>query len=342
MAYVVSAGGTDSDLFKSLMGVLIGDPCSPTLWNIFLSDFSLPPDPDDLVLDGIRISHLEHADDIIIISTSATGLQTHLCALHRWCSLTVNAIKSWCMIFGELPEVMPVFTLAGEPVPCAVSHPYVGIVFRSGHCNIFTEIYTTKATKARSCGHAIFGMETVLGRNQLPSREGKHCTWRGSILRVTQLPTPDIDDRLLHLLEDVQHSFLRRLLHVNSQSMLAPLYTETGILPLRYRRIILTLRYLGYLVSLPFHHYAKRALSEQQRLRTLRRPCWLTDIEWTLASLAQPLPLPPLHLLDDDGIARLSGQVRQSSLTTLQQQINDHVQTYLLHDRKEPRADAPP
>ncbi|KAJ7181846.1 hypothetical protein C8R46DRAFT_885118, partial [Mycena filopes] len=47
----------------------------------------------------------------------------------------------------------------------------------------------------------------------------------------------DIDDTALGKLEKVQTSFLRRLLGVGRFSMHAPLFTELGLVPLRYRSV---------------------------------------------------------------------------------------------------------
>ncbi|KAJ4485776.1 hypothetical protein J3R30DRAFT_3283324, partial [Lentinula aciculospora] len=47
--------------------------------------------------------------------------------------------------------------------------------------------------------------------------------------------------------------FLRRMLGLWRYSMITPLYTETGIMPIRSRRVILA---LTYLLKLPRDHYA--------------------------------------------------------------------------------------
>ena len=49
-----------------------------------------------------------------------------------------------------------------------------------------------------------------------------------------------------------------RIMQRAASSPLAPLFTELGILLLRFGRIILALRYLAYLVSFPNVHYALR------------------------------------------------------------------------------------
>jgi hypothetical protein len=60
----------------------------------------------------------------------------------------------------------------------------------------------------------------------------------------------------------VQTMFLQRLLRLRPYSIRTPLFTELSLLPVRYRRLILALRYLGYLVALPPTHYARAALED--------------------------------------------------------------------------------
>jgi hypothetical protein len=50
MEDVVTMGGAQSDMFTSDIGVLIRDPISPTVWDLFFVDFKLHPDADDVLL----------------------------------------------------------------------------------------------------------------------------------------------------------------------------------------------------------------------------------------------------------------------------------------------------
>jgi hypothetical protein len=59
----------------------------------------------------------------------------------------------------------------------------------------------------------------------------------------------DTDRRILVDHVDIQQCSLRRLLGVNSRSILAPLFTETGLLPIRIRWLILALKRLQYILD---------------------------------------------------------------------------------------------
>ena len=101
-----------SSTFLSTIGILIGDTSSPILWTLYLADFCLRADIDDVTLSSIVVTHLEQADDIIFLSKTAAGAQRKMNAFLSWCNtnfMMINAIKSSIMIFGPT---------SAEPVPC--------------------------------------------------------------------------------------------------------------------------------------------------------------------------------------------------------------------------------
>jgi hypothetical protein len=51
-----------------------------------MADLVMLDDFDDVILSGVRIAILAQADDILLISLSAQGLQRRLNPLKAWCS----------------------------------------------------------------------------------------------------------------------------------------------------------------------------------------------------------------------------------------------------------------
>ncbi|KAJ6528756.1 hypothetical protein DFH09DRAFT_841566, partial [Mycena vulgaris] len=87
----------------------------------------------------------------------------------------------------------------------------------------------------------------------------------------------DIEEKSFKLLEKVQHKFLRRMLGVGSRSMKAVLFSETGIWPIRYRRVYLALKNLCYLLGLEtLDRPAWNALQESLALARKKKLSWLT------------------------------------------------------------------
>ncbi|KAJ7442012.1 hypothetical protein FB451DRAFT_1298099 [Mycena latifolia] len=282
------------------------------------------------------MSHLEHADDMAIISYSPEGLQRHLSTFARWCGnnfLQPNASKSWVMIFGAIPRTLPTFIVNGRKIGYTDCFCYVGVTFQSTDRNIFASHYTAKASTARRTGYTVLGIEAYIG--DLPPKEGRllymACIDPHLISGADVII--DVDDKALAHLEKVQRAFLRRLLGLGAYSMRAPLFTELGLLPLRSRRLDIALRYLGYLLSLGDTHYARVALPGKQGY-------WM-DVAYALQKLPVPIQLPPLPELSPERCVGLAKAVRIAALKQLDAEVSASTRLYMLHDRREPLEDEP-
>ncbi|KAJ7724995.1 hypothetical protein DFH07DRAFT_1003465, partial [Mycena maculata] len=152
----------------------------------------------------------------------------------------------------------------------------------------------------------------------------------------------DVDDKALAHLEKVQNAFLRRLLGLGAYSMRAPLFTELGLVPLCYRRLILALRYLGYLVNLAATHYAKAALEDSYQLYLKGCQGYWMDLVYALQSLQFPVTLPALPELTPERCTALTKEVHIAAMRHLDAEVNSSTRLYMLHDRLELLEDEPP
>lgn len=130
--------------FKADIGVLTGDPASPMLWNLFLSDLSMMPvwTFDNVFLAGIRISLLAQADDLLIVSLSPRGLRVKLATLERWCAknfILVNMIKTIILIFGSSLSPLTTFYLGATQFTVKMEEKYVGVILRTDTQNMFSD-----------------------------------------------------------------------------------------------------------------------------------------------------------------------------------------------------------
>jgi hypothetical protein len=249
MAYYAKHGDMESTEFKAFIGLLTGDPASPILWNLFLGDLVMMPDKDDVFLAAIRISLLAQADDLLLFSISARGLQTKLVTLEDWCArnfILINLVKTIILIFGKVPQPLPVFMLRANTLQINMEEKYVGVTFRTDTRNILAAHYQAKARAARYCGHRIMEIEYMTGR--LTPKELKELYMARvdcHLIHGCEI-SPDSEDVHIKQLSKVQIRFLRQMLNLHSRSVIAPLFTETGIIPLRVRRLLLVLNHLIY------------------------------------------------------------------------------------------------
>lgn len=144
MAYEVKLGDERSLPFRAHIGLLTGDSASPTLWNIYFTDFRLPPHTDDIHLNGRPVSQAEQADDNLIMSTAFLAFQSKVTMVYKYCMnkrIFTSAKESKWMIFGPLPAVIPVLRIGDLIVELVWELKYVGIWFSSVHINVFARHY---------------------------------------------------------------------------------------------------------------------------------------------------------------------------------------------------------
>lgn len=340
ITYQVRLNGKLSEPFCSLIGILAGDPASPHLWNIFLADFTPPTHPDDIKLNGRPISYLAQADDIALFCTSVAGLQLKLCAFYDWCKnnfLLINLIKSIFMKYG-LNLHTPSFHIGGTPLRCVEEATYVGVKFSSATNNVFAQHYKFKSDKAFNVSGAVMGVDAYTG--VLPPKQGikLYMACVDPHLISGAEVSIDTDKNTLKELEKAQQSFIRRLLALNSKSLVAPLYTETGVLPIKYRRVVIALRYLKYLLSLPANHLAFCALMEVIDLHEQKHASWFSDLHRVLQltlQVSQWDTLLPGRNSSKEDIDAIIKAVIASCHGMLLHELNGTIKTDLLHNRME-------
>ncbi|KAJ7106410.1 hypothetical protein C8R43DRAFT_1080688 [Mycena crocata] len=146
----------------------------------------------------------------------------------------------------------------------------------------------------------------------------------------------DTDLSLVAHLEKPQKHFLRRLLGLNPRSMLAILFTETGLLPIRYRRAILALGYAVYFAGIINEgDLTRAAFRESLKLCEATHSSWTSDLRWVLASLPSPVNFSARTLLTAEGVQGIIDLVVSSCESDLQRQISNLAKTQFLKTRLE-------
>ena len=319
MRYVVRADGSFSEAFRALAGILIGDPASPILWDLFFADFMPPAHPDDVVLEGTVITYLAQADDVALMSRSRPGLQCKLDALERWCrrnGVEINVSKTFQLLFGPLPVTGSLrLTLMNEMITVVPATTYIGMTVCSTDRHIFKAHRLAKASAARRVANVTLSLESYIG--SMPPRTARelylaqldpHLTYGCGI-------DLDVDEASLLCLEQVQLTYLRRVLLLSPRSPRVVLFAMMNIWPLRYRRLLLALRYLSYLIrDRPPLPYA--ALREGFRITALdRRASWWGDLHWALRALPIPVALDLNVFPAPDAVAALIQDLERSLAT---------------------------
>ncbi|KAI0753475.1 hypothetical protein C8Q80DRAFT_1249994 [Daedaleopsis nitida] len=194
------------------------------------------------------------------------------------------------MAFGPLPHALPILTVEGDQVAFVETATYTGTTFSSTARDIFVHHYTAKAKSARNIANASLSLESYVGSLPASIATALYNARVEPHLTMSCEVALDVRPSSLEHLERVQTAYLRRLLGLGPRSQLLPLYTETGIWPIRYRRAALVLRYLVYLLHtrppLPF-----AALQESWEIAQLGHTSWWTDLIHVLANLPVPVQM---------------------------------------------------
>ena len=134
-----------SAIFRCLMGVKQGCPLNPTLFGLYVDGLEKylleTADIDAPALMGVMVPLLLYADDLTLMSESASGLQKQLDALASFCDqhqLTVNLSK--VVVFEKQRSAMCDFRLNGAVVERVDRYKYLVFIF---HVSCFMKFYKT-------------------------------------------------------------------------------------------------------------------------------------------------------------------------------------------------------
>jgi hypothetical protein len=115
------------------------------------------PDCEPLELNRKPISCLLYADDIVLLSESAKGLQKSLDILKTYCdkwNLKINIGKTKVIVFNKSGRILKGFSFLydDEPISLTNEYKYLGILFKpSGTFSDAIDYLSRKACKAMFC-----------------------------------------------------------------------------------------------------------------------------------------------------------------------------------------------
>jgi len=169
----VRTSGGLTPFFDSKSGVRQGCSLSPMLFNLFISDLSACLDnanSEPVHLFSKSLSHLLFADDLVLLSESANGLQSCLDTLNRYCikwKLSVNTKKTKIVIFSNSPSrkniAKTTFTIGTEEIEIVDEYKYLGVIFVSSG-----SFQNTKSFLEKKAKRSLFGMHKYINDCSLP------------------------------------------------------------------------------------------------------------------------------------------------------------------------------
>lgn len=289
----VRIGKSVTDFFHINVGVKQGDNLSPNLFKIFINDLpgSLKNTPDPVMVKSHPIHCLMYADDIVLLSTSANGLQKKLDQLNYYCKewcLKINPTKTKVLVFNKAGRhIKHDFTFNNSSIKCAQHCKYLGINFSaSGSFSVAQGELYNKGLKAYyklrkdflSLNPSIINSLHVFDHTIKPILLYSSEIWGyfNPFKKKLISDRPPIDEGFHNLKSEKLHlKFCKFLLGVSKKATNLATLSELGRFPLHFDIIKSMIRYWYRLENLgssfPLLQYA---YLESKSLHESKIPSW--------------------------------------------------------------------
>ena len=241
----IRANSNISDFIDSYTGVKQGETLSPLLFIMFLNDMYtciLDDDADLISLNELQLFLLLFADDTVMFSYTANGLQILLNKLRDYCNrwnIQVNTSKTVAMVCkkGSHTEKVDIY-YGSEKLKVVKSFTYLGVTLTSSGT-----FYQTQKHLSEQALKATFSLNALFDTLPLQNSE------KIKLFDMMVLPILNYGSEIwgFHKAPDIERvylKFLKQVLHVRKQTPNASVYGEFGKCSLDIVRKERILKYL--------------------------------------------------------------------------------------------------
>ena len=285
---IIKINGRISDSFAIGKGTEQGHPLSPDLFKVYFRDLSFllndnnqSTSPD---LNGIPISHLAWADDVVILALDEKSIQSQRSVLSKYCSdwgLEINLTKTKYMVMNSKKnDGIPSPLINSAPLERVSEYCYLGIIVTaSGSLERASQSLSNKGLGA------MLNARNFINRTIVPPKV-QHNLFMTLVTPIIYygcqvwLPNSSFIKSLIknykatknlissinlifkQPFEKIQLRHLKYILGISCKATNVATTGETSVLPLFIKNVELCLRYLINLVN-QNGALAREALTEQ-------------------------------------------------------------------------------
>ena len=234
----------------SEFGVLQGGIMSPKLFTEYLADLKEYLDTTyGIQMSNDIVTYILYADDMVLCSDSASGLQNQIDGLYKFCSkwhLIVSLAKTNIMVFGK-NNTPSSFKFGNDDIKLTSEYNYLGVIF-SNKRSLFKLNSTSLSDKANN---AVFALNSVI-KNSVghlqPSLAMKMFDTQVS-------PILEYGSEVWFKNKDVSYlekhhiGYMKNVLKVKMSTSTLPLYAELGRFPIALKMKMRIINYWNKILS---------------------------------------------------------------------------------------------
>ena len=250
------------DWIDDTCGTNQGGPLSPNMFRYMLNDLKdFLDDQCGIVVNNNILVHMLWADDLVLLSDSASGLQRQLDGLLEFCSkyqMIVNELKTKVMIYGKPTE--DIFKFNGKSLDIVSEYKYLGVIFNNTvnlKANIFKNMIQYIAIKSRKACFATTRKCASVGFLTPKVATMLFDSFVSSVMNYAS----EIWGRTTETdaIEKIQLRYMKFILGVKQSTCSLALYGELGRFPVHLKHMSNLVAYWIRLLKLPDNSLVKRS-----------------------------------------------------------------------------------
>ena len=229
---LVKHDGSESDMFRTTVGVKQGGPLSPKLFALYLEDFITEIEQMNIgpTIGPVKIEVILYADDILLLSNSAEEMQLKIDCAWNYANkheIKFNPDKTVCMqIVHKKIAHKPKFYMNGKPIEYVDLMKYLGVQIS---CNLTSKQHILKrrqSTMRRSYQLAKSGLDsTVLPPNQKAQMYQTYCR----PVLVYGLEAIHVSTNDIRVLQTTEGNIIKRCLRLSKKVRKTKLLSALGL-----------------------------------------------------------------------------------------------------------------
>lgn len=283
--------GRYSDLFNVDKGVLQGDPLSPILFIIYIGGLDVRH-ADDVMLDGLPIPEALLADDIMLPSSSAEGLQFKLDALTAYfdrLGMKVNPNKSKILRLGCVMNDIPpsVFETSGVILEEVLHYKYVGYTVTGGKSARWqTNAFVEKCIqKCRRVATSLLQLRKHIGPSNADFMMRLWHNLADPYFVFGAEVSFDCSTVQDNLMDQVLLQYVRSAMGLPPKSIRILPLLDNAIFEVRHRRLELTSRFVEYAWLCKDDRPVRKALMDSMAISPAFPHAWYSQFSARVAAL---------------------------------------------------------